>query len=84
MAIADMLAYKGGDYRVVASDLEWYLSVGRWGERGAVLLGQRKGLRTSFSGGAGSLNFFLDKIFKDEYFETEKGSFSAESPKGRG
>jgi hypothetical protein len=36
------------------------------------------------SGGAGALNFFLDKIFKDEYFETEKGSFSAESPKGRG
>jgi hypothetical protein len=31
-----------------------------------------------------ALNFFLDKIFKDEYFETEKGSFSAESPKGRG
>jgi len=54
MAIADMLAYKGGDYRVLASDLEWYLSVGRWGERGTVLLGQRKGLRTSFSGGAGS------------------------------
>ncbi len=45
-----VVAYKDGDYRVVASDLEWYLSVVNWGERGAVLLGQKKGLQTSFEG----------------------------------
>jgi TolB-like protein len=45
-----VVAYKDGDYRVAASDLEWYLSVVNWGERGAVLLGQKKGLRTGFEG----------------------------------
>ncbi len=45
-----VVAYKDGDYQVVASDLGWYLSVVNWGERGAVLLGQKKGLQTSFEG----------------------------------
>ena len=45
-----VVAYKDGDYRVAASDLDWYLSVVNWGERGAVLVGQKKGLQTTFEG----------------------------------
>jgi hypothetical protein len=45
-----VVAYKDGDYKVVASDLDWYLRVVDWGERGAVLLGQKKGRQTTFEG----------------------------------
>ncbi len=45
-----VVAYKDGDYRVVASNIDWYLRVVSWGERGAVLLGQKKGRKASFEG----------------------------------
>ena len=45
-----VVAYKDGDYRVVASNLDWFLSVVSWGEKEAVLLGQKKGLQAGFEG----------------------------------
>ena len=45
-----VVAYKDGDYKVVASDLDWYLRVVAWGDRGAVLLGQKKGRENGFEG----------------------------------
>jgi hypothetical protein len=30
------------------------------------------------------VNFFVDKLFKDQYFGTKKSSYSVEIPKGRG
>jgi TolB-like protein len=45
-----VVAYKDGDYRVVASNLDWFLRVVSWGEKGTVLLGQSKGVNTSFEG----------------------------------
>jgi hypothetical protein len=45
-----VVAYKDGDYKIVASNLNWYLRVVDWGERGAVLLGQQKGRKTDFEG----------------------------------
>lgn len=45
-----VVAYKDGDYRVVASDLDWFLSVVSWGEKEAILLGQKKGYRSGFEG----------------------------------
>jgi hypothetical protein len=43
-----VVAYQGGDYRVVASNLEWFLSVVNWPGKGPLLLGQKRGLNTSF------------------------------------
>jgi hypothetical protein len=38
-----VVAYKDGDFKVVASDLDWFLRVVNLGDRGPVLLGQRRG-----------------------------------------
>ncbi len=45
-----VVAYRDGDYRVTASNLDWFLRVVDWGDRGAVLLGQKKGLNSGFEG----------------------------------
>jgi TolB-like protein len=38
-----VVAHKDGDFKVVASDLDWFLRVVNWGDRGPVLLGQGRG-----------------------------------------
>ena len=38
-----VVAYKDGDFKVVASDLDWFLRVVNWGDRGPVFLGQGRG-----------------------------------------
>jgi hypothetical protein len=38
-----VVAFREGDYRIVSKDLDWFLRVVDWGEKGKVLLGQRKG-----------------------------------------
>jgi len=43
-----VVAYKEGDYRVVSKGLDWYLRVVDWGEKGAVLLGQKMGYQQGF------------------------------------
>jgi len=45
-----VVAFKEGAYRKVASDLDWFLRVIEWGERGKVLLGQGKGYQKGFEG----------------------------------
>jgi len=45
-----VVAYKDGDYKIIASGLTWYLRVVDWGEKGVVLLGQQKGRQTDFEG----------------------------------
>ncbi len=44
------VSYVDGDYRVVASNIDWYLRVVQWGEKGPVLLGQKRGLKTPYDG----------------------------------
>jgi len=43
-----VVAFKDGAYRKVSTGLEWFLRVVEWGEKGAVLLGQRKGYQEGF------------------------------------
>lgn len=38
-----VVTFREGDYRVTAKNLPWYLRVVGWGEKGAVLLGQKRG-----------------------------------------
>jgi len=38
-----VVTFREGDYRVIAKNLPWYLRVVGWGEKGAVLLGQKRG-----------------------------------------
>jgi hypothetical protein len=45
-----VVAFKEGAYRKVASDLDWFLRVIEWGERGKVLLGQGKGQQAAWEG----------------------------------
>jgi TolB-like protein len=45
-----VVAFKEGDFRVVASDLDWFLRVVDWEGRGPVLLGQSKGIDQGFYG----------------------------------
>ena len=44
------VAFQEGDFRVVASDLDWFFRVVDWEGKGQVLLGQRKGVDASFEG----------------------------------
>ena len=43
-----VVAYVDGQYKVVSSDLDWFLRVIDWEGRGPVLLGQKRGYQTSF------------------------------------
>jgi len=45
-----VVAFKEGDFRVVASNLDWFLRVVDWEEKGPVLLGQSKGVDKGFYG----------------------------------
>jgi len=45
-----VLAHQDDNYRVVAKDLDWFLRVVDWGEKGKVLLGQRKGKEAGWQG----------------------------------
>jgi len=43
-----VVAFKDGAFRKVATNLDWFLRVVEWGERGPVLLGQQKGYKAGF------------------------------------
>jgi len=43
-----VVAFKDGDFRIVASDLNWFLNAVEWEGKGRVLLGQQKGVNESF------------------------------------
>ena len=43
-----VVAFKDGAYRVTTRNLEWYLRIVDWGEKGSVLLGQRRGYETPY------------------------------------
>jgi len=43
-----VVSFGEGDYRVTAKNLPWYLRVVGWGEKGAVLLGQRRGYGVTY------------------------------------
>ncbi len=43
-----VVAFREGDYRVIARNLPWYLRVVGWGEKGAVLLGQSRGYDVTY------------------------------------
>jgi hypothetical protein len=45
-----VVAFQDGDFRVVASDLDWFFRVVDWEGKGPVLLGQKKGVDTGFYG----------------------------------
>jgi TolB-like protein len=45
-----VVAFKDGDFRVVAADLDWFFRVVDWEGRGPVLLGQQKGVDRGFYG----------------------------------
>lgn len=45
-----VVAFKEGDFRVVASGLDWFLRVVEWEGKGPVLLGQSKGIDQGFYG----------------------------------
>ena len=44
-----VVAFKDGDFKVVASDLDWFLRVVNWGDRGPVLLGQGRLQNVAFA-----------------------------------
>lgn len=44
------VAFKDGAYRKVASELDWFLRVMEWGEKGKILLGQGKGQQAAWEG----------------------------------
>jgi hypothetical protein len=44
------VAYTNGDYKVVSSGLDWFFRAVDWGEKGKILLGQRKGDEKGFTG----------------------------------
>lgn len=43
-----VVAHRDGDYKVIASGLDWFLKVVEWGGKGPVLLAQRKAHEGSF------------------------------------
>ena len=43
-----VVTFREGDYRVTAKNLPWYLRVVGWGEKGAVLLGQKRGYNVPY------------------------------------
>jgi len=46
-----VVTFREGDYRVTAKNLPWYLRVVGWGEKGAVLLGQKRGYGVPYEAG---------------------------------
>lgn len=44
------VAFKDGAYRKVAADLDWFLRVMEWGEKGKILLGQGKAQQAAWEG----------------------------------
>jgi hypothetical protein len=45
-----VVAFKDADFRIVASDVDWFLRAVEWEGQGRVLLGQKKGVNKSFDG----------------------------------
>ena len=45
-----VVAFKDGDFRVVASELDWFFRAVNWEGKGPVLLGQQKGVDRGFYG----------------------------------
>lgn len=45
-----VIAFKEGAYRKVVSNLDWFLRVVDWGEKGKILFGQKKGNQTAWEG----------------------------------
>jgi TolB-like protein len=45
-----VVAYQEGNYQIIAKDLDWFLRVVDWGEKGKLLLGQRKGVKAAWQG----------------------------------
>jgi hypothetical protein len=45
-----VVAFQEGDFRVVASELDWFFRVLEWEGKGPVLLGQQKGVESGFYG----------------------------------
>jgi hypothetical protein len=45
-----VVAFQEGDFRVVASELDWFFRVVDWEGKGPVLLGQKKGVDSGFYG----------------------------------
>jgi TolB-like protein len=45
-----VVAYQDGNYQIIAKDLDWFLRVVDWGEKGSVLLGQKKGKDAGWQG----------------------------------
>jgi len=43
-----VVAHKDGAFRIVSSGLDWFLRAVDWGEKGTVLLGQKKGYQIGF------------------------------------
>ena len=43
-----VVAYSDGEYRIVSSGLDWFLRAVDWGEKGRILLGQKKGMGQGF------------------------------------
>jgi hypothetical protein len=46
-----VVTFREGDYRVTAKNLPWFLRVVGWGEKGTVLLGQRRGYGVPYEAG---------------------------------
>jgi TolB-like protein len=59
-----VVAFKDGAYRVTARNLEWYFRVVDWGEKGPVLLGQRRGYETPYEAGIYEMGWD-GKAYKD-------------------
>ena len=45
-----VVAHKDGAFRIVSSGLDWFMRAVDWGEKGTVLLGQKKGYQVGFEG----------------------------------
>jgi hypothetical protein len=45
-----VVAYRDGDFRTISKNLDWFLRVVDWGEKGKVLLGQSKGNKAGLEG----------------------------------
>ncbi|NWF57476.1 MAG: VCBS repeat-containing protein [Syntrophaceae bacterium] len=45
-----VIAFRDGDFRIVASEIDWFFRIVEWEGKGPVLLGQQKGFEKSFEG----------------------------------
>ncbi|MGQ9695729.1 MAG: FG-GAP-like repeat-containing protein, partial [Thermodesulfobacteriota bacterium] len=52
-----VVAFKEGAFRQVASDLDWFLRVVEWEEKGKILLGQGKGQQAAWEGPISELSW---------------------------